>query len=93
MPSVNVYMWPGRDAKFKRNVIQGISKLPARKVAGVCCQGWKFTCTGHAPDLSKPDSFDFLCNRLSGAWRSIPASIRVPGQFISGLKSRGFLTT
>ncbi|MBU4143478.1 MAG: hypothetical protein KKH79_00870, partial [Candidatus Thermoplasmatota archaeon] len=24
---------------------------------------------GHAPDLSKPDSFDFLCNRLNGAWR------------------------
>ena len=45
-------------------------KLPAPKVAGVCCQGWKFTSISHAPDLSKPDRFDFLCNKLNGVWRS-----------------------
>jgi hypothetical protein len=35
-------------------------KLPAPKVAGVCCQGWMFTCVGHAPDLSKPSGFDLM---------------------------------
>ena len=45
------------------------SKLPAPKVAGVCCKGWKFTSIGHAPNLSKPFSFDFMCNRMDGAWR------------------------
>jgi hypothetical protein len=37
-------------------------------VAGVYGQGWKFTCVGHAPNLSKPDSFDFMCKYLHGAW-------------------------
>jgi hypothetical protein len=27
-----------------------------------------FTCIGHAPDLSKPFSFDFMRNRLDCAW-------------------------
>jgi 4-oxalocrotonate tautomerase len=27
MPSVQVYLWPGRDAKFKKNIIEGITKV------------------------------------------------------------------
>lgn len=27
MPSVNVYMWPGRTAEVKRNIIQGITRV------------------------------------------------------------------
>jgi len=27
LPSVKVYLWPGRDAKFKKNIIKGITKV------------------------------------------------------------------
>jgi 4-oxalocrotonate tautomerase len=27
MPSVTVHLWPGRTAEFKRNIIQGITKV------------------------------------------------------------------
>jgi hypothetical protein len=69
---------------------QFISKLPAPKVAGVCCQGWKFTSIGHAPDLSKPDSFDFLCNILNGAWRFTLYLYSCKWPLIPGLKTGGF---
>ena len=27
MPSVHVYLWPGRDAKVKKNIITGITRV------------------------------------------------------------------
>jgi hypothetical protein len=33
-------------------------KLPASKGTGVYRQGWNYTHIGHAPDLSKPLTFD-----------------------------------
>jgi 4-oxalocrotonate tautomerase len=27
MPSVIVHLWPGRDANFKKNIIEGITKV------------------------------------------------------------------
>ncbi|MBU4072110.1 MAG: hypothetical protein KJ773_08055, partial [Candidatus Thermoplasmatota archaeon] len=33
---------------------------------------------GHAPDLSKPISFDFMCKYLHGAWRSTTLLLLMP---------------
>jgi hypothetical protein len=58
-------------------------------VAGVCCHGWKFTSIGHAPDLSKPFSFDFMRNRLDGAWPayllSMPIHLSPEGLIVLGI--------
>ena len=66
------------------------SKLPAPKGTGVYGQGWKFTCVGHAPDLSKPTSFDYICNRLDGAWRIPFCLYSCKWPLIPGLKTGGF---
>ncbi|MBU4031305.1 MAG: RsmD family RNA methyltransferase [Candidatus Thermoplasmatota archaeon] len=53
-------MYPVRVHKSLTRYFCVFSKLPAPKVAGVCCQGWKFTIISCMPDLSKPDDFDLI---------------------------------
>jgi len=43
-----------------------VNYQPLKELAFVA--GWKFTCVGHASDLSKLMRFDFVCDIVHGAW-------------------------